>query len=167
MQVAAIPIMILGGMTVALAFRGLTPVTLDGYSAPKAILLFILFILPVHEMAHAFLHPGGGATDRTTIGVWPGRLLFFAHYDGPMSRNRFLAIFAAPLLLLSVAPLIIASVFEVQWWALGVVSFLNTVAASGDIIGIILLAAQVPRDAVVQNKGWRSYWRLAEVAELA
>ena len=61
------------------------------------------------------------------------------------------------------APLVIASAFEVEWWVLGVVSFLNTVAASGDIIGIILLAAQVPRDAIVQNRGWRSYWRPAEV----
>jgi hypothetical protein len=167
MQVAAIPFMILGGVTVALAFQGLTPVSLEGYSVSRAILLFILFILPVHEMAHALLHPGGGASNRTTVGVWPGRLLFFAHYEGPMSRNRFLAILAAPLILLSLAPLVVATVFEVQWWALGVVSFLNTVAASGDIIGIILIAAQVPRDAIVQNKGWRSYWRLAEVAEPA
>ncbi len=103
---------------------------------------------------------GRGLSDRTVVGFWPTRLVFFAHYEGSMSRNRFLTVFAAPTVLLTGVPVVLALAVGVQWWGLAIVALVNVVAASGDLVGLGLLLSQVPGGAIVRNKGWRSYWRM-------
>jgi hypothetical protein len=54
----------------------------------------IPLLIAVHELLHAVCYPGGLGTSQTTIGVWPARLLFYATYVGPMSRNSYLWVYA-------------------------------------------------------------------------
>jgi hypothetical protein len=123
------------------------------------LLLFLVGLIPVHELLHALCFPGGLKSPQTLIGVWPARLLFYAHYEGSMPRNRFLLTFVMPLLVLSLLPVALVGVF--QWPSLDLLflSLVNGAAASGDIIGIFLVTLQVPPGAVVRNKGWRTYWK--------
>jgi hypothetical protein len=123
------------------------------------LLLFLVGLIPVHELLHALCFPGGLKSPQTLIGVWPARLLFYAHYEGSMPRNRFLLTFVMPFLVLSLLPVVLVGLF--QWPSLDLLflSLVNGAAASGDIIGIFLVTFQVPRSAIVRNKGWRTYWK--------
>ncbi len=131
-------------------------------------LVILLLLTPVHEGLHVLFHPGWGASANSVIGLWLSRGLLYAHYEGQLSRNRFLLVGAAPYLILSWLPIgIIALLRTIPWvpaatpamTVLSILAILGGLTASGDLLGFGLLAFQVPRTAVVRNKGWRTYWR--------
>lgn len=127
------------------------------------MLLSLPAIVVVHELLHAFTYPQDGASDDIVIGVWPSRMLFYAHYQGELSRNRFLLVFLMPILVLSVAPLILAAVFPFPPLlnaALAWCSTLNAAFACGDVFGAGLIAVQVPACATLRNRGYRTYWKV-------
>ncbi len=119
-------------------------------------------LIVAHELLHAIVMPQFGCTRATIVGAWPRGLVFYAYHSGPMSRGRYLAVYAMPFLAISVLPLDLAGLGLLSGkWALVAAWFssFNALVACGDYLGIILLLAQVPRGAVVQNRGWRTYWR--------
>lgn len=126
------------------------------------MVVFGLALFPIHELLHAIFFPEGLGSPNTIIGFWPTRLLFYAHYEGEMSRDRFLAVFCAPFFGLSLLPIVIIALFQWPSLELALLCLVNGGAASVDIIGIWLIGFQVPRLAVVRNRGWRSYWKLKE-----
>lgn len=140
--------------------------SVDRADLPWVPLVIVLVVcIPVHEWIHAFSHPRLGQTDETYIGIWPAKGVFYAHYGGAMSRSRFLWVFLTPLLVLSVLPLGLVLLFhrllpQGTLICLAALSAFNGVAASGDILGVILVAAQVPQAAMIRNKGWKTFWRL-------
>jgi Putative zincin peptidase len=126
------------------------------------LLLSVPALIVVHELLHAVVHPDCGRSPSTIIGAWPSRLLFYAHYSGPLSRNRFVAVLAMPFVVITVLPLAVAATgllptgvtMAAAWF-----STCNALFACGDYFGIGLILAQVPRSAIVQNKSWRTYWK--------
>ena len=60
------------------------------------LLSVVILLIPVHELLHAVVHPGWGLSSNSVIGLWLSRALFYAHYEGPMARNRLLLVFAMP-----------------------------------------------------------------------
>jgi len=135
----------------------------DSSREGTGVLIIFLLLVPlsvvVHELLHAAVHPGQGRSRRTTIGFWPRRRVFFAHYEGRMSRNRFLLLFLLPVSVLTVPPLVICAVlgFKATWVAF--IAALNGVFGSGDVVGAIRVFRYVPRNAVVRNRGWHTWWR--------
>ena len=95
LQMIAIPVMVVAVGAVGGLLRAGAALDLGAFT-PLRLLAVLVLLVPVHELAHAAVHPGAGLSDRTVVGFWPARLVFFAHYEGSMSRNRFLAVFAAP-----------------------------------------------------------------------
>jgi hypothetical protein len=90
--------------------------------------------------------------------------LFHAHYEGEMPRNRFLLVFALPFVVLSLVPAALVvllghSIPAMVTWYLTIVALTNGVLSSGDAIGFVLVAVQVPNSAVVRNHGWKTYWK--------
>jgi hypothetical protein len=167
-QLLALPIgtLVLALLTLPVLLVAPALLSIDRASLPLVPLVIVLVVsIPVHELIHALSHPGGGRTDETYIGVWPVKGVFYAHYGGAMSRNHFLWVFLTPILVLSLFPLALVLLFH-QLLPQGVViclaalSAFNGVAASGDVLGVILIATQVPRTAKVRNKGWETYWKL-------
>ncbi len=169
MQFLAVPIAslvltILGGLIYLTVPREVF--TLRQFRLARVPVLIILVgLTPVHELIHVFVTPGLGLSPQTFIGIWPARLLIYAHYEGIMSRNHFLWVFATPLLLLSVVPTGIIVLLNHHMspntiLCLAILAITNGAAASGDILGIGLVAAQIPKSALVRNKGWKSYWKL-------
>ncbi len=134
-------------------------------SVTASITLMVVFglaLFPIHELLHAICFPEGFRSPNTIIGLWPTRLVFYAHYEGEMSRDRFLAVFFAPFFGLSLLPIAIIALFQWPSLELALLCLVNGGAASVDILGILLIGLQVPRLALVRNRGWRSYWKLKE-----
>ncbi len=132
-----------------------------------AALAVALAVVGLHELLHALMMPGGWRSDRIILGIWPQRLMFYAHYTGAMSRGRFLAVMVTPFLVLSLGPILlimgmVAANSSISSWVLAVafaVSLFNGAASCGDLLGALLVIVQVPRGALVRNQGWRTYWR--------
>lgn len=128
-------------------------------SASLYLLPAVLVVIPVHELIHAACHPQIGMSHRTVLGFWPAKLAFFAHYHGPLPRNRFLLILIMPFLLISLFPILIAGVSGFSHDFIVSISLFNAFGACGDLLGVILVVAQIPSDAIIQNQQWRTYWR--------
>jgi Putative zincin peptidase len=165
LQVYAAPIAVLFGVVFYSLWHSLVPMRV--FSPQSSLLQFGMLmsfplLIAVHELLHAAVFPGGLFGDKSVIGVWVSKLMFYAHYCGPLSRDRFLLVFAMPFLVISVFPLTIAltgvmppSIATVAAWF----SIWNALFACGDAVGFFLILVQVPRNAVVQNKGWLSFWK--------
>lgn len=113
-------------------------------------------LIAIHELLHAVAFPARGTR---FIGVWPTRLLFYAAYHGPMLRNRFLWVMVVPFLVLTIAPLALAAILRTSHALVAATSILNGAFACGDLVGIALVASQVPANAEVRNQGWQTWWR--------
>jgi hypothetical protein len=116
-------------------------------------------LIVVHDLLHAAMHPGGMLTRRTVLGAWLTKGLFYAHYDGPMSRERFLLILMVPFLVLTVGLWLVALVWRPGWGILPGWSVLNAMFAGGDLLATAMIAWQVPRGAEMRNQGWNTWWR--------
>ena len=124
----------------------------------RALLLTIICV-PFHELIHAVVHPQNGRSEDTILGIWPAKLLFYAHYEGEITRARFMAILAAPWLLLSLLPLVALCTFAPGEPILAELSVGNALVAGGDILGILFIWIQVPGSARVRNLQWRTFWK--------
>jgi hypothetical protein len=160
MQFLALPIAILVAALTTLLWFTITPLEIprEPLSVPAFLLLFASIVV-VHELVHAAVHPKAGRSAYSILGVWPSRLLFYAHYEGELSRNRFVAVLLMPLVVISFVPLLAAAAMQVtSVWA-AYISVLNALAACGDVLGVGLILFQVPATAMVRNQAWRTYWR--------
>jgi hypothetical protein len=162
MQLFALPI---GGLALVLVgwlWIHATPVMkhLGGYPGALIFMLIaaMLVLILIHELLHAAVHPERGMSRKTVLGVWPSRLVFYAHYDGPRSRERLVLAVAMPFLVMTLLPLAIGIASGHATITLAFLSSLNALAAGGDLFAIGLLLWQIPRHANVFNQGWRTYW---------
>lgn len=162
MQLFALPIGVGLFLPVGALWIWATPLPTDFFDSPSFPILALpslVALVAVHELIHAMVHPQGGKSDKTVVGFWPSRLLFYAAYDGELTRNRFIAILAMPTLVLTVLPLLLAIVTRQSHWLVAWLSSMNVLFACGDVFGILLLAFQIPARTVCHNSGWRTYWR--------
>lgn len=125
--------------------------------------VWIMGVVVIHELIHAAVHPGFGLTSQTILGFWPSKLLFYAHYDNVLSRNRFIAIFLAPLIALSLIPLMIALLIGYASFGVVFVSVFNGLLTCGDVLGFLIVWKMVPKGARVRNRGWKTYYKVGEL----
>ncbi|MHC4404249.1 MAG: DUF3267 domain-containing protein [Planctomycetota bacterium] len=129
---------------------------------PLLLAVIVVGVIPVHELIHVAAHPGGGRSPYTYVGFWPATLLFYAHYDHVLTRNRMLLILLLPFLVLSVFPLVLCGLTGWRWNGAALLSVWNGVLASGDLFGSLIVTWQVPREAWVRNQGYRTWWTADE-----
>ena len=130
-------------------------------SGPQ-ILIGFLFLILIHELIHGIAYPGFGRAVRVVIGFWPSRLLFYAATNDPVSRNRMLIVYLAPLLVLSVLPLLLNRLLGVESFPLLAVAAANAFCSGGDALVFPMILAQIPSNAILKNKGWRTWWKISE-----
>ena len=111
MMLLSLPLAVLLGLGAILLWILITPVDVDDIQVLWSIAA-MPFCIPVHEFAHASGFPTRGWIAKTCFGVWPSRLAFYAHYQGPLSRDRVLVVLVLPLILISISPLVLCSVLR-------------------------------------------------------
>lgn len=119
-------------------------------------------LIAVHEVIHGLTFPGFGTKSPVYLAVWPSKLLFYAHTTGVISRNRMLAVFAMPTVVLTLLPLALDRLFGLQSWPLALIAVTNALMAGGDATCVALVLAQIPWSANVRNEGWATWWKLPE-----
>jgi hypothetical protein len=98
------------------------------------------------------------------LGAWPAIGVFYAHYEGPQSRNRMLVVLLMPLLVITGGLWLIEMLFPTGWGSvLGAFSIVNALFAGGDVLATGIIAWQVPANAEVRNQGWKTWWRVPTV----
>jgi hypothetical protein len=159
MQCYALPLGMIASAVLVLLWIHWTPVTKTPVFSPILLGAIILATFPVHELIHIAILPGAGKSPKTTLAVWPSRMLFYVYYDGELSRNRSIAFLGMPLLVMSIVPLLVSALIGHASVTIAFASAFNALAAGGDIFGICLLLFQVPRTAIIRNYGWKTFWR--------
>jgi hypothetical protein len=122
---------------------------------------FVLFI-PLHELLHLVCHPGWGLTDRSTVVVWPRRLQIGVHYEGILSRVRWVAMRMAPFILLTCLPALVV----IAWprpsppieTALTLTAVLNALGSGGDVLAVLLVMPQVSPSGRLRFQAGRVRW---------
>jgi len=171
MQLLALPVGLTVAAVLVLCWFRFTPtappsVIIDRISLAAFIFSFAVIVVG-HELIHVAVHPMAGRSSQSILGFWPVKLLFYAHYEGQLTRNRFVAILLMPFMVISVVPFFIAAITQVSCdWAFYVSCF-NALLACGDILGVGLVLSQVPNTAVIRNQGWKSYWQETQLLHVA
>ena len=166
MQLYAFPLGALACVVVSVLWIILTPLKAVWFDSPGTALLAWGLSIPIHELIHAAVQPCAGRSANSVLGVWPSRLVFYAHYLGELSRARFIAILVMPLLIISFVPLIACAIGGLTSPFLAFMSILNAFSACGDMFAVGLLLYQVPPGAILRNQGWRTFWKLNDGAGL-
>jgi hypothetical protein len=123
------------------------------------VLVFFVLLISLHELLHAVSFPESLSSRNVVLGIWPRALLFYAHYVGELSRERFLLSLICPFAAISIGSLLLALIDPARsglWMFAGV---LNALSSSMDLLGVLLVIAQLPRGARVRNQGRFTYWR--------
>ena len=122
--------------------------------------LFLLLMLPLHELIHAMTFQGWLRDSRVMLGIWLPFGMWVC-YDGPQPRNRLLLMSCMPLFTLSLLPLLILFCVPTSAWShlFRFLAILHTATCAGDLQTFIRVMRQVPANAVIRNKGWQTYWR--------
>jgi hypothetical protein len=140
------------------------PATADPPTPWWPVVLALLLFIPLHELAHAVVHPGMGLSSRTIVVLWPAKLRFGVYYEGCMTRRRWLVMRLAPLVCLSVIPVLLTLFMvvpasfatEIFWQVLALV---NGIGSGGDIVAAIWVRFQVPAGGEICFRGGKAYWR--------
>jgi len=159
-NLVALPIGIVAAAVVAALWFAITPLQIvtPTMSVP-AFLVSYAGIVVVHELLHAAVHPMSGRSPHSIVGFWPSGGMFYAHYDGKLTRNRFVAILLMPLVVISFVPLLVAAVAQVPAGWVAFISAFNAFLACAYLLDAGLVLVQTPTTAIVRQQGWRTYWR--------
>jgi hypothetical protein len=158
----ALPIGIVAAGVVAVLWLAMTPLQVHDVTSTMSLRGFLVSfagMVVVHELIHVAVHPMSGRSPHTIVGIGGPSTGVYAHYDGEMTRNRFVAIFLMPLFVISFVPLLVAAVAQVSSGWVAFVSAFNAFAACVDLLDAGLILFQIPATAIVRQQGLRTYWR--------
>jgi Putative zincin peptidase len=131
--------------------------SLDDFALATIAVIAIVVAL-LHEFTHVWAFPRLDGGPRAVV-RFSLRLILHASYDGVVSRERYLAVLVAPLAVVSLLPLLLASLSATTPAPLLVVSLLNALASSGDVLTFVLVACQVPRGGEIRSGNDTLAWK--------
>jgi hypothetical protein len=140
-----------------------------GLSALVFVLLMLAAALPLavyflaHEFVHALAAPSFGFTDKSVIGVWPAGGVAYSHYEGEMSRGRWILMLLTPFLTLSVLPFAAAAVAGWHSPYLAALSLVNVVGSYVDLYYAGRLFLKVPAGAFVRLADDGLWFRIKDI----
>jgi len=128
-------------------------------SVIAATILNQIFII-IHELLHAVSYPQNGIKE-----IWfkPNELAAFVYYSEAVSKKKFIWICLCPNVILGFIPYIlwILSIFDfniIVSQTTIIFAMFNILGGIGDYLNVYLTIKQVPKNALVQNYGYHSYW---------
>lgn len=171
-EVPALDLLMIQNYGLIAAFGGmlLVGILLRGIFRPTgtlAAVLILVFTIPLHELVHALSTPAWGLSDRTVIGIQrdKGLLLPYMYYDGEQPLRRMLLTGLAPVLVLTVLPLVFLSILPVSGPLranLGFLAFFNVAVSGGDLVNFLWISTHLPAKVTVRHNGWGLLWKYLE-----
>ena len=119
----------------------------------------IVILIPIHEFVHAISTPSWGMTNKTVVGFWLRKIMPYAFYTAAWNRSRVIWFLVMPFLILTVLPATGMCFWKLDSPVLYHFILVHAGLSGGNILQVPIFLFQVPRHAVVRNKGWNSYWR--------
>ena len=157
--VTAAPVLV---ATLWYLFR-ICPVLRSNPATISMLALFMLLLLPLHELIHAMTFRGWLRDSHVLMGIW-FPFVMWVWYDGPQPRNRLLLMSCMPLLTLSLLPLLILLFLPTSAWnhLFRLIALLHIATCTADLQTFIRVIRQVPANAVLHNKRWQTYWHVSQ-----
>jgi hypothetical protein len=120
--------------------------------------IFGMFLcLFIHELIHAVCIPGIRNSDKTYWGF--NGLFGFVFTEEILTKKRMVIISLMPLFILSFAvPFLMAVTSHLNGYLI-FLSVLNAGGACVDVLNVILILAQVPKDGIVIANGYATFYR--------
>lgn len=117
--------------------------------------VFLLLIL--HELLHLIFIPNFTKSEKTYIGF----TLFggFVITEEEISKPRYIFITMAPFIIISIILPLILSAFGLLTTTLKFLILLNSMASSVDILNLLFIIKQVPKNATLKSNGPNTYWK--------
>jgi len=84
LQLVAFPLGVVAFIAVGGLWILVTPLRLISFDSVWLLLIAFVGIVPIHELIHTAVHPRSGRSRNSTLGFWPSRMVFYAHYDGEL-----------------------------------------------------------------------------------
>jgi hypothetical protein len=135
-----------------------TELSLSLYASRYSIFI-ALFVIFVHELLHAIIHPDFGLSNKTIFGVAPKNFAIFTIYDDERSKINLLAGLIIPFLILSAAPLLVGIFSSYNNKTIGPTILMNAIFSGSDICKFLYILAFVPWGAKIKAFGAEAYWR--------
>ena len=147
-------ILCMATLAIWLVFVPFKPVRIDYATLLVGTILVLLF----HELSHAVAFACGRVRGLRVECVWQ-RYRPHLRYHGAVSRGHYLAVLAAPLVIVSLAPIAVSAALSLQSGDLVLISLLNALVSGGDAIAAGLVLLQVPGHSFVQRRGEVVIWK--------
>lgn len=146
------------GVFSAISFEefGLTPGSFS-VTINLGIVLIMVLLVVLHELLHLILLPNFLRSEKTFVGI--NLLGGFVITEEEIARSRYILITVAPFILISIALPVILGVFGLLTPAVKFLIILNAMASSVDMLNLLLVIGQVPKNAILRNNGPRTYWK--------
>ena len=135
-----------------------------GISLVAAALITLAFswlLIFLHEFIHALLYPL-----KAEKSIWraPQSGAYFVYCTAETSKARFIVICLAPTVILGIIPFIVwyfIAPYLPMHWAICIMAqtLMQVMSGVGDLSNAYNVIRQVPKDALVFNYGFHSFWR--------
>ncbi|MFS0783442.1 DUF3267 domain-containing protein [Bacillus sp. 1P06AnD] len=126
-----------------------------------SIILWLFLLLVIHELIHLILIPNFVKSEKTYVGF----TLFggFVITEEEISKSRYIIITIAPFVIISIIlPLVLSSLGLLTTTTLKFLIILNAMASSVDLLNLLLIIKQVPKNAILKSNGPNTYWKNAK-----
>ncbi len=124
-----------------------------------SVILGIVFLLIIHELLHLMFIPNFIKSEKTSIGI----TLFgaFVMTEEKISKPRYMFITIAPFIIISVIFPLILSISGLLTTTIKFLIILNSMGSSVDLLNVLLIMKQVPKNATLTSNGANTYWKNA------
>ncbi len=127
-------------------------------SGLTTLVIALVVVVACHEMLHFVVLPRA-MRQKATLELHLGLGGFVVSINGEISQRRLLLVQFAPLVLMTVVPVLVATIFaEPASWLL-LIATLNALLSGADLVSGSMLIKQVPWNAVVRLEGNSGEWR--------
>ncbi|MFJ8517591.1 DUF3267 domain-containing protein [Lysinibacillus xylanilyticus] len=124
-----------------------------------SVILGIVLLLIIHELLHLMFIPNFMKSEKTSVGL----TLFgaFVMTEEKISKPRYMFITIAPFIIISVIFPLILSICGLLTTTIKFLIILNSMGSSVDLLNVLLIMKQVPKNATLTSNGGNTYWKNA------
>ncbi|WP_163100380.1 DUF3267 domain-containing protein [Peribacillus alkalitolerans] len=146
--------------SISLRDFGLTPNAIT-ITINLSIIFLLVLLLIFHELLHLIFIPNFIKSEKTYVGF----TLFggFVITEEEISKSRYIFITIAPFLVISIIMPLILSLFGLLTTTLKFLIILNSMASSVDLLNLLLIIKQVPKNATLKSNGPKTYWKSVQM----